>query len=216
MRGEPRIRIAVAGFGPFPGVRKNPSAEIAQAVARSPRFRAAGLALDMAILPTAYGAGEIELRKLLDKNPDAIVLFGVAGGAKRIRVETIARNRVSLIYPDNARFVPLTRRLSASGAEFLKVRGSAARMRAAILATGANAELSTNAGSYLCNAIFYRALLETADWTPPPLTFFIHVPKPKRGRGKRPLASLIRAGEAAVRAAISEALKARSVPRRDG
>ena len=216
MRGEPRLRVAVAGFGPFPGVRKNPSAEIARAVARSPRFRAASIALDTAIFPTAYGAAEIELRKLLDKSPDTIVLFGVAGSAKHIRVETIARNRASLLHPDNARFIPLTRKLSASGAAFLQVRGSAARMRAAIRGSGSKAELSINAGSYLCNAMFYRALAETADRKPPPLTFFIHVPKPKRGHGKESLASLIRAGEAAVRAAVSGALKARSVPRRDG
>lgn len=216
MRVEPRLRIAIAGFGPFPGVRKNPSAEIARAVARSPRFRNARIVLDGALLPTAYGAAETELRKLLDKNPNAIVLFGVAGNAKHIRVETIARNRASLLYPDNARFVPLDRKLSASGAAFLKLRGSAAAMRAAIRTSGAKAELSINAGSYLCNAVFYRALAETADLKPPPLTFFIHVPKPEQGRGKGSLTSLIRAGEAAVRAAVSEALKVRSVPRRDG
>lgn len=211
-----RLRIAVAGFGPFPGVPKNPSAEIVRVLARRQRFRASGIVLDAAILPTAYGAAEARLEKLLEGDPDAIVLFGVAGGAKHIRIETLARNRASVLHPDHARFVPPVRKLVPDGVPRLKVRGPAVRMRAAIRETGAKAELSINAGSYLCNAVFYRALAGTAHRAPPPLTFFVHVPKPEAGVGRGSLASLIRAGEAAVRAAASEAAKARAVPRRDG
>jgi pyroglutamyl-peptidase len=214
MSSQPRIRVAVAGFGPFPGVPKNPSAEIVLALAKMQRFRAANIALDTAILPTAYGAAEHELEKLIAKHPDAIVLFGVAGGAKHIRVETLARNRASVLHPDHARFTPLARNLQRDGAGRLKVRGHANKMRAAIRATGVEAELSIDAGSYLCNAVFYRALAVTSDRSPAPLTFFIHVPPVDTGIVS--VKMLIRAGEAAVWTAASEALKARSVPRRDG
>jgi pyroglutamyl-peptidase len=214
MISQPRIRVAVAGFGPFPGVPKNPSAEIVRALAKMQRFRAANIALDSAIFPTAYNAAEIELEKLIEKHPEAIVLFGVAGGAKHIRVETQARNRASVLHPDHARFTPLARSLQRDGAARLKVRGPASRMRAAIRATGIKAELSVDAGSYLCNAVFYRALVETAGRSPAPLTFFIHVPPIDTGIVSMKM--LIRSGEAAVWAAANEALKARSVPRRDG
>lgn len=208
-----RLRIAVAGFGPFPGVPKNPSGEIVRAVATMRRFPAAGITLDTAILTTAYHEAEQQLETLLAKKPDATVLFGVAGRAKFIRVETIARNRASTLHPDHARFTPTFRKLIPSGAEQLKVRGPAIRMRAAIRASGARAELSPDAGSYLCNAIFYRALAATATRNPSPLTFFLHVP-PLRARGVSP-AKLIRAGEAAVWAAAHEAAKARVVSGRD-
>jgi pyroglutamyl-peptidase len=209
----PRIRVAVAGFGPFPGVPKNPSGEIVRALAKMQRFRAAGIGLDTAIFETAYGAAESALEKLIARKPDAIVLFGVAGGARHVRVETIARNRASVLHPDHARFTPRTRKLSAEGNPLLKVRGPAMHMRAAIRASGTKAELSINAGSYLCNAVFYRALAATVALQPAPLTFFIHVP-PLRAHVLS-MKMLIRAGEAAVWAAANEAAKTRIVPRRD-
>jgi pyroglutamyl-peptidase len=211
---QPRIRVAVAGFGPFPGVPKNPSAEIVGAIAKMQRFRAANIALDTAIFPTAYGAAETVLEIMIAKKPDAIVLFGVAGKAKYIRVETIARNRASVLHPDHTRFTPATRKLAKDGNARLKLRGPAMKMRAAIRATGAKAELSNNAGNYLCNAVFYRALASTAGLTPPPLTFFIHVPP--IGTRTFSMRMLIDAGEAAVWAAANEAAKASAVSRRDG
>lgn len=204
------LRIAVAGFGPFPGVRRNPSAEIVRAIAKSQRIRATGALLDTTVFPTAYGAAKHELEKLLANSPDAIVLFGVAARTKHIRVETLARNRASLFYPDSVRFVPAEPKLVRDGAPRLHVRGPATRLRAAIRETGAEAELSINAGSYLCNAVFYQALAATAGRKPAPLTFFVHIPSPMAGHGKGSLAALIRAGEAAIRAAIS------AVSRRDG
>lgn len=210
----PRVRVVVAGFGPFPGVRKNPSAEIVRALKTMQRFRAAGIALDTGVFETAYGAAESALEKLIASKPDAIVLFGVAGRATHVRVETIARNRASVLHPDHARFTPSARKLSAEGVPLLKVRGPAMRMRAAIRATGIKAELSVDAGSYLCNAVFYRALSATASAARPPLTYFIHVPPVRRGGFT--MSSLIRAGAAAVWTAAHEAARAHSVPRRDG
>ena len=121
----PRVRLAVAGFGPFPGVPKNPSAEIVRAVAKLQRFRAANIAINTTIFPTAYGAADAELEKLIAGKPDAIVMFGVAGGAKHVRVETIARNRASVLHPDHARFTPAIRKLAATGPDRLGVRGPA-------------------------------------------------------------------------------------------
>lgn len=214
MISRPPVRIAVAGFGPFPGVPKNPSAEIVRALAKRRRFRSADIALDAAVLPTAYGAAEAQLEQLIARKPEAIVLFGVAKRARHIRVETLARNRASVLHPDHARFTPAAAKLAPQGAARLKVRGPAIRLRSAIRQSGTMAELSINAGSYLCNAMFYRALAATAGHRPAPLTFFIHVPP--AGAGPFTMRTLIYAGEAAVRAAASEARKARFVSRRDG
>lgn len=210
----PRIRVAVAGFGPFPGVPRNPSGEIVRALPQRPRFRTAGVILDTAVLPTAYGAAQAGLEKMLANSPAAVVLFGVAGSAKHIRVETHAHNRVSILHPDHLRFVPESRKLSCGGEPVLKLRGSAIRMRAAIRQSGSRAELSINAGSYLCNAVFYRALTAAAAHRPPPLTYFIHVPPV--GTRSFSMRMLVRAGEAAVWLAAHEAIKARAVPHRDG
>ncbi len=214
MTPAPRIRVAVAGFGPFPGVPKNPSGEIVRAIAKLRRFRAANIVLDTVIMETIYSAAESGLAKLIANNPDAIVLFGVAGRAKHIRVETTARNHASVLHPDHARVTPVSQKLAPNGAARLNVRGPAMHIRAAIRATGAKAELSIDAGNYLCNAVFYRALSATRGLKPAPLTFFIHIPPV--GAQSFTINMLIRAGQAAVWAATHEAMKAIPVPRRDG
>jgi pyroglutamyl-peptidase len=197
-------RVAISGFGPFPGVPRNPSAEIVCAVGRMRRFPAAGIVLDSAIFPTIYAEARVMLQALIDKKPDAIVMFGVAGKAKHIRIETIARNAASTLHPDHARATPASRKLTEAGAADFKSRAPAARLRAAARAAGVKAEFSNDAGRYLCNAVFYQALAATAALSPPPLVQFVHVPAVKTRAG---LLALIRAGEAIVWAAAQEAAR---------
>ncbi len=107
------------------------------------------------------------------------MLFGVAAKTKHIRVETVARNTASTLYPDHARFTPELRKLISDGAPRLKSRAPISKLRAASRLAGVKTEYSNNAGRYLCNAIFYHALAATALLKPAPLVQFIHVPPVK-------------------------------------
>lgn len=208
-----RLRVAISGFGPFPGVPRNPSAEIVRAIARRRRFPAAGIDLDTAIFPTVYARAREMLQALIEQQPDAIVMFGVAAKTKHIRIETLARNAASTLHPDHARVTPGSRKLVQEGAGYLKSRTPISRLRAAARQAGVKAEFSNDAGRYLCNAVFYQALAATASLTPSPLVQFVHVPAAKT---RAELSGLTRAGEAIVWAVAQEAARRRAVPDRDG
>jgi pyroglutamyl-peptidase len=180
---------------------------------RKQRFRSAGIELDAAIFPTAYAEAQKQLMTLLDRRPDAVVLFGVAAKTRHIRVETVARNTASTLYPDHARFTPALRKLVADGAPRLKSRAPVSKLRAAARLAGVRAEYSNNAGRYLCNAVFYHALAATAARKPAPLVQFIHVPAV---RMQTSLFWLTQACEAVVWAAAQEAARQRGVSDRDG
>jgi pyroglutamyl-peptidase len=49
-----RLKVLVAGFGPFPGAAKNPSGQLALMVVRSRRVAASGAKIIGAIIPTVY------------------------------------------------------------------------------------------------------------------------------------------------------------------
>jgi pyroglutamyl-peptidase len=93
-------RLLVTGFGRFPGVSVNPSAEVARRVAASPRWRRLGIEAEALVMPTAYAAIEAVLAPALAGGFDAVLMIGVAGRARHVRVERRAANRASLLSPD--------------------------------------------------------------------------------------------------------------------
>jgi pyroglutamyl-peptidase len=133
-------------------------------------------------------------------------MFGLAARTKFVRIEIRARNVRSSLLPDASRALPQTGRIRAGGPSSLPGRAPFA----AIVAVGRKSRfpvrLSHNAGRYLCNYAYWRAI-EAAG--PAPLVLFVHVPKlasgrrPRRPRRdkRRPLAfpDLARAAEAILR-----------------
>lgn len=171
------MRLLVTGFGPFPGMPRNPSAALARRVAASPRWRVLGVEVECRILATAYSALATELDPALAEGPDAVLLIGVAGRSKRIRVERRATNRRSTLFPD----VTGETAVALASGRTAERRSRIAPIKLLRLLCGHSlpAYISRDAGRYLCNAAYYRALA-----LPRPV-LFIHVPKPPRpARGR--------------------------------
>ena len=164
----------MTGFGPFPGIPRNPSAEIARRVAASPRWRTLGIAARCLILPTTYAGLDEHLEPVLaSEASDAVLMIGVAGRATRIRVERRAVNRASLLLPDAAGRRP--DRLSLSEGPMARTgRANPMELRALLRRHGVPCGISQDAGRYLCNAAYWRALA-----APVPVVF-IHIPKSSR------------------------------------
>ena len=169
-----RPRLLVTGFGPFPGIPRNPSAEIARRVATAPRWRTLGIAPRCLILPTTYAGLDEHLEPVLATDAlDAVLMIGVAGRAKRVRIERRAVNRASLLLPDAAGRRP--ERLSLSDGPMARIgRASPVNLRALMRRHGVLCGISQDAGRYLCNAAYWRALA-----APVPVVF-IHIPKSPR------------------------------------
>jgi pyroglutamyl-peptidase len=164
-------RLLVTGFGPFPGIAHNPSAEIARRVAASPRWRRHAVAAQALILPTTYAALDETLEPALRREtPDAVLMIGVAGRSARVRIEARAVNRANILLPDAAGQCP-SRLTLLDGHCVRRSRGNPARLRTLVGQHRIACSISRDAGRYLCNAAYFRALA-----TPLPV-IFVYIPK---------------------------------------
>jgi pyroglutamyl-peptidase len=169
-----RLRILVTGFGPFPGAPKNPTGPLVRALVRRSW---PGVTLKAHVFPTRYRAVDRALPRLLkDFKPDALIMFGLATRSRAIRVETLARNRVSR-HPDAAGFTRGPCAIETASERSLRVRAPAAALLCALKNTGLPARLSRNAGDYLCNYTLWHATRATGERDRMELSAFIHVPK---------------------------------------
>lgn len=171
-------RLLVTGFGPFPGMAENPSAAIARRVAASPRWRRLGIAAEALVLPTAYAALDSVLAPALAAGFDAVLMIGVAGRARKVRVERRAANRASILLPDAG-----GRRRAAlalvPGEGDRRSTVAAGRVLHRLRRRAVACVASQDAGRYLCNASYFAALAE-----PVPVVF-LHIPKPPPRRPPR-------------------------------
>jgi pyroglutamyl-peptidase len=169
--------LLVVAFGPFPRVPRNPSAEVARRLGADRRLALRlGAPPRVLILPTAYASLDTVLAPALAQGPAAVLMIGVAGRARRPRVEARGTNRVSRLFPDASGRT--TGRLTLDpGGPALRRAGALARLALVRLrAAGLDAYLSTDAGRYLCNAAYYRGLA-----APVPV-LFLHIPPTDRPR----------------------------------
>ena len=198
------MRVLITGFGPFPGAPFNPSAALAKALARRRRPALAGIERSTHVFATTYASVDRDLPKLFaqKQKPDIVLMFGVAGRRRQLCIETRARNAVSLLFPDAGGYRPRHGVIKLRGPAALTGNAPFAR-----LAGAAGTRLSRDAGRYLCNYVYWRAL-EHARGTRP-LVQFVHIPpvssKPRRRRpGKPPtLAQLLKPAEAILIALIA-------------
>jgi pyroglutamyl-peptidase len=202
-------KILVTGFGPFPGVPKNPSAEVARFLSRSKRV-ARFARVHAAVIPTIY-AEIAKLPRLIEKEkPDAILMFGLASRTPWLRIETFGRNRASLFHADAARR-KAGQVLVRGKPDVLPLRAPVQRLLQAAHSTGADARLSRDAGGYVCNAAIFHAL--AAAKAKKPLAAFVHIPAP-RGRARRrrgfvpvPTMATIKRAAEAILIALAQAAK---------
>jgi pyroglutamyl-peptidase len=202
--------VLITGFGPFPGAPRNPSALLAVRVARTRRVDPHHC-LVTHVFPTSYAAVDRELPALIGKHkPQAVLLFGLAARTPWVRVEQFARNRSSRLHPD-VDGVAATTPAIARGASAVRGRGPLVRLLAAARRAGVAARLSHDAGTYLCNYVYWRALEAAARPGGPRLVVFVHIPPlrgARRSRSRPTLPKLVRAGEAILIAALAD-LRAR-------
>lgn len=169
------MKILVTGFEPFGGETENASGV---AVDMLREFAPSdGVCIATAILPVTWsGAGPALLRAVEEHRPDAVVAVGEAGGRTAVTPERWARNLGHGRIPDNDGAIRDAAPL-AEGPERLESRIDPSALAHAVRDAGIPAEVSDDAGAFLCNAVFWTALHRT-DLP----AAFIHVPA-VRSRG---------------------------------
>ena len=130
-------------------------------------------------------------------------MFGLASRTRHLRIETRARNAVTMLWPD-ADHTSVRKGSIADGADARMFGPHTAKLLRAALGTGIDARASRDAGSYLCNYLSWRAIEGTCADDGPRLAAFVHVPPIARDgaslrKGMMPritLEQLVDAGEA--------------------
>ena len=129
-------------------------------------------------------------------------MFGLAGRTGYVRIETRARNAVTMLWPDAAQ-TRARKGSIADGADAQRFGPHTAKLLRAAEGTGLDARASRDAGSYLCNYLSWRAIEAVNADSGPRLAAFVHIPPLARGGAVRrkgfsriTLEELVDAGEA--------------------
>lgn len=185
----------ITGFGPFPGAPFNPSAALALSLARKRRPAFAGLRRVAHVFETSYAAVDRDLPKLLARHaPDIVLMFGLAARTPFVRIETRARNAASLLVPDVEGRVLRESAIAPDAPASLRAPPPFVRLLGTARAAHALARISHDAGDYLCNYTYWRALEASRSGT---LVQFVHIPLGQQG------GNVLRAGEAILLALLA-------------
>ena len=187
------MKVLVTGFEPFAGERINASLE---AVRRLPR-RIGAMEIVAAELPTSYARSIPVLEAAIARsNPGLVLCVGQAGGRGALCVERVAVNLQDARIPDNDGAQPVDTPVVAGGPAAylatLPARAAVAALRAAELP----AQLSMNAGTFVCNHAFYGLMRLAAAGRPAFRGGFLHVPclpsQAEPGAPSMPLDDIVR------------------------
>ncbi|KAI95506.1 peptidase C15 [Rhodomicrobium udaipurense JA643] len=216
MAGANPVRVLVTGFGPFPGVPHNASETLVRLLAMQAAFRTAEIELSTAVLPVSWAtAHEATKSAVATFAPDAVLHFGVSRRATAFEIESRAVN-ISGPRPDAHGHTLPPMPLVRAGAPHLTPTLAPLHLIRALRRANVPAELSRNAGRYLCNALYYRSLAREGDGGP--LAAFIHMPV-LGDPSLRPRITITEAVDAArilVQAAAEAVLRAKRQTARHG
>ena len=166
--------ILVTGFGPFPGVAVNVSAELAHNAAAIGCARRLDTSFITEILATEWARGLARIDELwATYEPIAALHLGVASDATGLVIERAAYNTCSLSVDASGQF-PSD---DLHGATTPPVRETTLPLDSLANALKREAiacSLSDNPGRYLCNAVYFRSLGHARMRGVPAL--FIHIP----------------------------------------
>ncbi len=164
-------RLLLTGFGPFPGAPENPTAQMVQSLAALPLD---GAELTTRVLPVIWHEADARIAALINEvKPDVILHLGLATKRSMICVETRARNECTRLLPDAENMCRASGTIDPHGPGLRHARMDTARLVDILRASGLEAELSDDAGDYICNHTLYLSLGSAV-----PRVGFIHLPYP--------------------------------------
>ena len=156
--------ILITAFEPFGGKARNASAEVLRLLPEE----IAGCRVRKLVLPVVFGrAAEL----VLQQEADAVFMLGEAGGRTAVTPEIRAANLRDARIPDNAGAQPRNEKILEDGPDHCYTRIPVRRITAQLRREGYAAEVSEDAGTFVCNETFY--LVGTALRV---LAEFIHCP----------------------------------------
>ncbi len=170
--------ILITGFEPFGGETVNASWEAAR---RLDGWRSGEFLAVARELPCAYDVSVREFVLALEAlRPEAVLMTGQAGRRGLVSVERLARNFDDATAPDNRGALRRGVKISGDAPERLEAAAPAGKIAEAMRKAGIAARVSTNAGGFVCNHLYFGALRHLKEHAPATRAIFLHLPATPR------------------------------------
>jgi pyroglutamyl-peptidase len=166
--------ILVTGFEPFGGETVNASWEAAKTLEG---WAHDDFAAVVRLMPCAY---ESSIRTLIHAieaaRPSALLMTGQAARRAAVSVERFARNLNDAARPDNEGVLRKAARISEGAPARLEATAPAGAIARAMREAGIPARLSTDAGGFVCNHLYFGALAHLSRKGSAIPAVFVHLP----------------------------------------
>jgi pyroglutamyl-peptidase len=195
------VGVLLTGFEPFGGQDVNASWLVVQAVAAG---WSGSAELVTAVLPVSFARAPVELREALGRvRPDVVVCTGEAGGRASVGIERVAVNRADAEIADNDGSRPVDVPVVSGAPDGYLTTLPARECLAAVQALGIPVEISSTAGTFVCNAVFFALRDLVARGGGPARVGFVHLPRTPEQVPDGGAALPVAASAAAVAAVIA-------------
>jgi pyroglutamyl-peptidase len=155
-------KILLTGFEPFGKFVTNPSAEFMDDLAKQ------GYRTE--VLPVSYSQIDLKLQSLAIADYHFILLFGLAFNRDHISFERVALNWIEGLTEDNSGHLPFPQPIDSSQPVAFINQLPIHQWVNALEDLGLNIKISSSAGTYLCNYLYFQILKINKK------CLFIHLP----------------------------------------
>lgn len=151
------MKILITGFEPFGSNNENSSWVVANKVATQNTF---GIDIALELMPVSFRSVAKTLRTAVTRhNPDLLIMLGQAGSSDKVRLERIAINIMDAQKADNDGFIPDEEPINTETPVALFTNTDIKQLYNAIAEQSIPVKISNSCGLYVCNRIYYEALM---------------------------------------------------------
>ena len=178
----------MTAFEPFGGETVNASWEAAK---KLEGWRHGEYTAVARLIPCAYESSVTTLiREIEALRPAALLMTGQAARRGIVCVERFAHNLDDATAPDNAGVLRRALRISRAAPDWLEATAPVGTIVRGMKAAGIPARISRNAGAFVCNHLYFGALLYLREKRLAIPALFVHLPAtpeqtPRGASGKR-------------------------------
>lgn len=167
------MRILITGFEPYWDCHENSSWEVVKILSS---YKSEAFEIVTEQMPVSFSHVADALHKAIaDHNPDLIVLLGQSGGSERIKLERFALNLMDAKICDNDGYCPDEELIYEDKPAALRTSLPIKKLCSAIEHQDIKVKISNSCGLYVCNRVYYEALLACSN-NPSMNAIFIHLP----------------------------------------
>jgi pyroglutamyl-peptidase len=148
--------LLLLAFGPFGPWAEN-STDVVSAAAAN-RLREHGVVVDRRVLPTSLAAVRSLVMQVLEEPPKAVLACGLSAESPSVQIERCARNLADFRIPDVAGLQPSGELLIEGAPEKLYGPLADESLLRSLRGASVPAVLSDDAGTYICNALYFSLL----------------------------------------------------------